>query len=80
MFEQLIKNGIKEKMKNGHYKDEHNEGLEFQDKDFEFIHELIEGTRPSTDVIITKIHIYCTYMHTYIHTSHRLKVTSNTIR
>ncbi|XP_053466305.1 deoxynucleoside triphosphate triphosphohydrolase SAMHD1-like isoform X2 [Ictalurus furcatus] len=49
MFDQLMENGIKEKMKNGHYKDEHNEGLEFQDKDFEFIHELIEGTRPSTD-------------------------------
>ncbi|KAF4074639.1 hypothetical protein AMELA_G00241600 [Ameiurus melas] len=49
MFEQLIKNGIKEKMKNGHYKDEHNESLEFQDKDFEFIHELIKGTKPSTD-------------------------------
>ncbi|XP_053530222.1 deoxynucleoside triphosphate triphosphohydrolase SAMHD1 isoform X3 [Ictalurus punctatus] len=63
MFNQLIKNGIKEKMKNGHYKDEHNEGLKFQDKDFEFIHELIEGTRPSTDSLNRERHERKSYLY-----------------
>ncbi|KAF4074640.1 hypothetical protein AMELA_G00241610 [Ameiurus melas] len=46
MFDLLMENGIKEKMKSGHYKDEHGQVLKFADKDFKFIHELIEGTDP----------------------------------
>ncbi|KAK3514452.1 hypothetical protein QTP70_018412, partial [Hemibagrus guttatus] len=45
MFDLLISNGIKDKMLHGGYKEFN---LEFEQKDIDFIHELIEGPPPSS--------------------------------
>lgn len=53
MFELLIKDGIKDKMMSKYYKDEDGVVLTFTEKDFKFIHELIETPLDTSEAVHT---------------------------